>query len=101
MEKNGCNSCTGNSQHINVRYFFIKDRVENKEVIIKYCPIEVMLADFYTKALQGSLFNLFRDAIMGYKDIYELMTPVDLLFKERVGNNNYISVNRRRRMSKK
>ena len=100
MEKNGRNSCTGNSRHINVRYFFIKDRVENKEVIIKYCPTEVMLADFYTKALQGSLFNLFRDVIMGYKDISDLMTPVDLLFKERVGNNNDISVNRRR-MSKK
>ena len=59
-----------------------------------------MLADFYTKALQGSLFNLFRDVIMEYKDISDLMTPVDLLFKERVGNNNDISVNRRR-MSKK
>ena len=100
IEKNGRNSCTGNSRHINVRYFFIKDRVKNKEVIIKYCPTEVILADFYTKALQGSLFNLFRDVIMGYKDISDLMTPVDLLFKERVGNNNDISVNRRR-MSKK
>ena len=27
MEKNGRNSCTGNSRHIDIRYFFIKDRV--------------------------------------------------------------------------
>ena len=59
-----------------------------------------MLADFYTKALQGSLLNLFKDVIMGYKHISDLMTPVNLLFKESVGNNNDISVNRRR-MSKK
>ena len=27
MEKNGCNSCTGNSRHIDIRYFFVKDRI--------------------------------------------------------------------------
>ena len=26
MEKNGRNSCTGNSRHISIRYFFVKDR---------------------------------------------------------------------------
>ena len=25
MEKNGRNSCMGNSRHINIRYFFVKD----------------------------------------------------------------------------
>ena len=27
MEKNGRNSCNGNSGHVIIRYFFIKDRV--------------------------------------------------------------------------
>ena len=26
MEKNGRNSCTGNSRHVDIRYFFVKDR---------------------------------------------------------------------------
>ena len=96
MEKNGRNSCTGNSRHINVRFFFVKDRVANKEVVIKYCPTEFMLADFYTKALQGSLFNRFRDVLMGYKDISHLKLPIDLKFKECVGNSSNIPVNSRK-----
>ena len=99
MEKNGRNSCTGNSRHINIRFCFVKDRVENKKVVIKYCPTEFMLADFYTKALQGSLFNRFRDVLMGYKDISHLKLPIDLKFKECVGNSSNIPVNSRK-MSK-
>ena len=30
MAKNGRNLCTGNSRHINVRYFFIKDRLDKE-----------------------------------------------------------------------
>ena len=61
MEKNGCNSCTGNSRHIDIRYFFIKDRVDKKEVSIEYCPTHSMLADFFTKSLQGALFRKYKD----------------------------------------
>ena len=46
MEVNGRISCTGNSRHINIRYFFIKDRVDKGEVDIMYCPTGQMLADF-------------------------------------------------------
>ena len=44
---------------------FIKDRVNKGEVSIRYCPANVMLADFYTKPLQGNFFNVFRRVIMG------------------------------------
>ena len=72
MEKNGRNSCTGNSRHIHIRYFFVKDRVDKGEMDIGYCPTECMLADFFTKPLQGALFHRFRDVIMGYKHISTL-----------------------------
>eukprot|EP00957_Ditylum_brightwellii_P074993 5699289-Ditylum_brightwellii.AAC.1 len=32
MEQNGQNSCSGNSHHINVRYFFVKDQIDKKEL---------------------------------------------------------------------
>ena len=35
MLKNGRNSCTGNSRHINIRYFFVKDRIDKKEVRVE------------------------------------------------------------------
>ena len=38
MEKNGQNSCTGNSRHINTRYLFVKDRFDKKEIDIVHCP---------------------------------------------------------------
>ena len=65
MEVNGRTSCTGNSRHVNIRYFFIKDRVDKGEVDITYCPTGQMLADFFTKPLQGSLFKKFKSVIMG------------------------------------
>ena len=72
MLKNGRNSCTGNSRHINIRYFFVKDRVDKKELRVEYCPALIMLADFFSKPLQGHLFRKLRDVIMGYKPISSL-----------------------------
>ena len=85
IEKNGRNSCTGNSRHIHIRYMFTKDRVDKGEFEIEYCPTESMLADYFTKPLQGSLFNRFREIIMGWKHIDTLKTFLDSR-KERVGN---------------
>ena len=73
MLKNGRNSCAGNSRHINIRYFFVKNRVDKKELRIEYCLSISMLADFFTKPLQGQLFQKFRDVIMGYKPLSSLL----------------------------
>ena len=51
MEKNGRNSCTGNSRHINIRYFFVKDKIDKKELVVEYCPTYLMVADFFSKPL--------------------------------------------------
>ena len=75
MEVNGRNSCTGNSWHIDIRYFFVKDRIDKGELSIRYCPTSVMLADFLTKPIQGTLFRKYRDIIMGIK-------PISILFAE-------------------
>ena len=83
MEKNGRNSCTGNSRHVSIRYFFVKDRVEKGEVSIVYCPTENMLADYFTKPLHGALFKKFRDVVMGYTTLEECK-PNACLIKERV-----------------
>ena len=82
MERNGRNSCTGNSRHVHIRYFFVKDRVDKKEITISYCPTEAMLADFFTKPLQGTLFEKFRDVLLGYRHITSLTSSS----KERVGD---------------
>ena len=56
MEKNGSNSCKGNSREISIRYFFFEDSGDKEEFSIKYCNTSVMIADFFDKLLKGSLF---------------------------------------------
>ena len=65
LEKNGKASSTKRTKHINIRYYFITDRVRNGELTIQWCPAGDMIGDFMTKALQGALFKKFRDQIMG------------------------------------
>ena len=52
------------TRHINIRYFFVKDRVEAGEIEIRYCPTEHMLADILTKPLQGQAFKEMRDTLL-------------------------------------
>lgn len=77
LERNCKNSYTGNSRYVNVRYFFIKDRIDNNEVRVGYLSTHFILADFYAKALQGNMFIEFREYIMGWKPIKELLHKVN------------------------
>ena len=90
MEMNSRNSCTGNSRHINIRYFWVKDRVANKEVRIEYLPTHLMLADFFTKPLQGETFRIVRAYIMGWIPMSALLIQKEEKntdnIKEDIGN---------------
>ena len=56
------------SKHINVRYFFVVDKMEKKDVKMVYYPTEKMIANYSTKPTQGSLFVYQRNTIMGAKE---------------------------------
>jgi hypothetical protein len=64
LEKNGRASSSKRTRHINVRYFFITDRIKSRELNVAYCPTGDMVADYFTKPLQGSAFRKLRDIIM-------------------------------------
>jgi len=64
LEKNGPASSSKRTRHINIRYFFVTDRVNKKEIKIEYCPTKEMVADFFTKPLQGCLFYKLRALIL-------------------------------------
>ena len=65
LEKNGKASSSKRTKHINIRYFFITDRIAKGELKIEWCPTADMVGDYMTKPLQGALFRRFRDLIMG------------------------------------
>jgi hypothetical protein len=51
--------------YVDVRYFFIADRVKSGQVRIEHCPTGIVTANYCTKALQGALFTKLRGVIMG------------------------------------
>ena len=65
MVKRG-HSSSEKTRHINVRYFFVKDRVDTGEIIIEHLPTDCMLADLLTKPLQSEQFKALRDRILGH-----------------------------------
>ena len=64
MENNRRGSSGKRKRHIAITYFFIAYRISNKELRVDYCPTGDMVADFFTKLLQGSLFRRLRDIIL-------------------------------------
>jgi hypothetical protein len=64
LAKNGRASSGRCTQHIDIRCFFVTDQVKHGELRIEYCPTTDMVADFFTKPLQGSLFRKLRAIIL-------------------------------------
>ncbi len=72
LETNWKASSSKRTKHIKVKYFFIKDKVDQGEITIKNCPTEQMWTDINTKPKQDLVFRVFRGHVMGipadYKD---------------------------------
>jgi hypothetical protein len=64
LEKHGRASSSKRTRHINARYFFVTDQIAAHEVSVQYCPMGEMIVDFFTKPVQGTLFQKFRNFIM-------------------------------------
>jgi hypothetical protein len=64
LEENGRGSSSKRTRHINIRYFFITDKIAAKEVKIQHCPTNDMVSDFFTKPIQGTQFRKLRSEIM-------------------------------------
>ena len=64
LEKNGRASSGKRTRHIDIRFYFVADRVKNGELRIEHCHTEEMVADYFTKPLQGIIFYKLRDQVM-------------------------------------
>jgi hypothetical protein len=65
LETNGRASSSKRTKHINIRYYYVADRVAKGELRVVWCPTDKMIADFLTKPLQGKAFVEFRNLLMG------------------------------------
>ena len=73
MDFNVRNSCTGNSRHIDIRYFFINDQLNKEGLSILYCPTQMMLAGYLSKPLQGEFFHKFENKFMGRFSLFKIL----------------------------
>ena len=64
LESNELQSYGEKSRHTDIKFFFTKDVLKRENIELKHCPTERMIADHFTKPLQGALFKKLRDMIM-------------------------------------
>ena len=69
------------TKHIGIRYFFLKERIDNGDICVKYLPTENMIADILTKPLQGVAFRQLRALLLGevglHGDNIGLYVPIE------------------------
>ena len=68
LHNNGKASSSKRTRHLNIRYYFLSDRIANGELRVEFCPTDNMVADYFTKPLQGEKFRKFRKIIMNLEN---------------------------------
>jgi hypothetical protein len=48
------------TKHIDIRYHFVREKVEDGQVMLQYCPTQDMLADLMTKPISAPQFVALR-----------------------------------------
>jgi hypothetical protein len=51
------------SKHIEIKYHYIRDMVQRKEVHVQYLPTHEQIADIFTKPLAKTKFEYFRERL--------------------------------------
>jgi len=64
LMKNGKLSSGKRTKHFDIRYFYIKNLIDRGIINLIHCISDDMLADFFTKPIQGKRFQILRDLIL-------------------------------------
>ena len=63
--KNG-RSNSERTRHIAIRFFFVSDKINEKEIQIEYISTKNQVADLLTKPLQGESFVYLRNLLLNW-----------------------------------
>ena len=58
LENSGRRLSRKRTKHINVRYFFVKDCINDGEISVEHYQTDKMIADFFTKSIFSLLYIL-------------------------------------------
>ncbi len=78
------------TKHLDIRYFFVKDLLDRGVITLSHCLSDNMIADFFTKPIQGQQFQLLRNLILnidypiGHRSMLESSLKMDGQLNESV-----------------
>ena len=65
MAHMGRGSSSSRTKHIKLRYFWIKQFIDDKTFVIEHLPTDNMIADFFASPRMGQHFRKMRELVMG------------------------------------
>jgi len=65
MAHMGRGSAGSRTKHIKLRYFWIKQFIDDKTFVLEHLSTDNMIADFFASPRMGQSFRRMRDLIMG------------------------------------
>jgi hypothetical protein len=71
LMKNGRFSSGKSTKHIKAKFFFIRDRIDSREMRVKHQPTEEMWVNILTTPLQRTAFRKMHAKLMNCKENYE------------------------------
>ena len=81
----GRGSSGSKTRHIDIKYFYIKQFLDSKDLEIDHLGRDNMTADFFASPRQGTVFRRFRGMIMG--EIVQLHS-LEISYYDINNNNN-------------
>ena len=84
LAENGKGSSGRWTKHLDIRYFFVTDKIKKGDIKISYCPPHKMIVDFFTKPLQGAQFVHMRSKILNLPSDASITVHRSVLGKSKV-----------------
>ena len=61
-------SISKQTNHINIRYYFLTCFIERDKIYLEWCPTSYMIGDFMGKPTQDVAFNIIQDHLKGVNE---------------------------------
>jgi len=84
LAENGKGSSSRRTKHLDVRYFFMTDKIKKGDIRVSYCPMHKMIGDLFTKLLQGTQFVHMRSKILNLPSEASVTAHRSVLGKSKV-----------------
>jgi len=84
LAENGKGSSSRQTKHLDVRYFFVTNKIKKGGIKISYCPTHEMIGDFFTKPLQGAQLVRMRSKILNLPSDASVTAHRSVLGKSKV-----------------